>query len=94
MKHELTRMHAQDLMRVERKLTEMKNTPAVFWSSTCNSYVIIASWRGQWSHPYYGNVTLLCINGAGEIRWIVDRWEGQNEDGKQAVAYFDLTPAE
>lgn len=68
---------------VARELRHMRSTPAVYWSPTANSYVIVERPDGTYR--------IVSINGIGEIRWEIDPlslgWSGDNH-AADAVAYF------
>jgi len=53
-------------------LTTMQNTPVVYWTASHNSYV---------AH----NGAVYSVNGIGEIRWKVERW---NPEYNEVMAYF------
>lgn len=57
------------------KLSRFGNTPQVFWSVRCNSFVVRDDGK------------IVSINGLGEIRWLVEDWN-RDEESEAARAYF------
>lgn len=71
------------------KLQMIANTPQVFWTKLCNSYVVTRSI----ARP--GTLLLVSINGMGEIRWdkeisddSIERMSWWNEHDREAFGYF------
>jgi hypothetical protein len=58
---------------VDIKLTAIGSTDSVFWSHRTNSYVVVENERGAFEIDGT-KVSLVSINGFGEIRWTVERW--------------------
>lgn len=85
---------------VQIGLQHANNTAQVFWSQQYNSFVITPDPKGQWLTPDDEQVSLLSINGIGEIRWPVMHYgsgmkyfrEGSEE--LAAIDYFHLKPLE
>lgn len=53
-------------------LHSTNNTSAVYWTASCNSYI---AHKGE----------IYSINGIGEIRWKVERW---NPEYAETLDYF------
>jgi hypothetical protein len=82
-------------LRVDVELRSVRNTPAVFWDSRHNSFVIVKPPAGDSSAVKRltsdQGVMLLSVNGGGEIRWDVDAGSAKWQENAEAVAYFKLT---
>lgn len=91
-----------DRGRVSVHLFDTVSTSRVFWSARCNSYVLIPDpARGEFQTPDGRNVSLVSVNGAGEIRWTVTRSQvdfqikngfkgGDGEESLAAALHFGL----
>ncbi len=66
----------------------------VFWGEKGNSYVVVtprAPEQATLIHPEHGSVNLVSINGLGEIRWNVQRFDARQSEGHAAMKFFNLT---
>lgn len=79
--------------KVEIALTGMHSHGGrVWWSSRCNSYVMVANQdKGAFICPNGGRVDILSINGIGEIRWAVNPSFPDKEQA-EAMTMFDCEP--
>lgn len=77
---------------VDVKLQSMKTSPSVFWSKAHHSFVVVDDpQRGDFS--YKGRrVSLISVNGIGEIRWKVRAPGSSFDGGDEAAPHFGLTP--
>jgi hypothetical protein len=71
------KVHAIVANRVDVKLYDHETTSDIFWSERCNSYVLAAAQPHDREALKLGtaNVLLVSVNGAGEIRWTVTKWQ-------------------
>jgi hypothetical protein len=87
---------------VDVKLTEIRTTVDIFWSTPgCNSYVLADSPPrfGPYLRLHGRPVALFSINGIGELRWSVEAWyihsvmrhDRADDEQLQAFNHFGLT---
>ena len=98
------RVYAYGGYGVDVKLVDMRSTERIFWSAHSNSYVMAANPTGPFQDRSGRHVDLVSVNGIGEKRWVVQKWEidsdqrgeaaghplGDGEDRLAAARYFGL----
>lgn len=67
-----------DKNRVNVMLDRAVTNDWVFWSPRHNSYVCVEHDIGDYVTPEGVRVDLASVNGIGEIRWWVQRWQIEN----------------
>ena len=72
------------LQQIPRKIPGWDDM--IYWTTNA-TYCMIEG--DQWQHPEHGPVSLISINGGGEIRWRVGTCT--NGDDRLAIAAFKLT---